>query len=31
MDEIEKNNIRNKIYITIKSLRMKFDIINKII
>jgi hypothetical protein len=29
MDEIEKKNIQNKIYIVIKSLRTKFDIISK--
>ena len=29
MDEIEKKNIQNKIYIVIKILRIKFDIINK--
>jgi len=28
-DEIEKKNIQNNIYIVTKSLRIKFDIINK--
>ena len=30
MDEIEKKNIQNKIYIAIKSLKTKFDIISKL-
>jgi hypothetical protein len=29
MDEIKKKNTQNKIYIAIKNLRTKFDIINK--